>query len=102
MTIVQIAEGQQELPLGLLGMTPGVAALMRDSIPNATALMSALQRHTAGDWGDVNEHDAAANDAAVAQGSRVLSAYRMATGEKFWIITEADRTVTTVLLPGEY
>ncbi|WP_321899922.1 plasmid related protein [Paraburkholderia heleia] len=62
-----------------------------------------LGRHQRGDWGTLDAHDCAANDYAVAQGARILSAYEVGTAqEKVWIITEADRSVTTVLLPGEY
>ena len=59
-------------------------------------------RHMAGDWGDVDEEDKAANDQALTDGSRLLSAYRTAAAKKLWIITEADRSATTILLPEEY
>lgn len=62
----------------------------------------ALLRHTSGDWGMVPDDDRRENDLSVAHGFRVLSAYRDSRGTKFWIITEADRSVTTVLLPEEY
>jgi len=62
----------------------------------------ALQRHVAGDWGELDEEDKKANDGALQTGERLLSAYQSATGTKFWIITEADRSVTTVLLPEDY
>lgn len=62
----------------------------------------ALQRHQNYDWGEVCAEDWRANNQAVLKGLRVLSAYRSGTGEKFWIITEADRSVTTVLLPEDY
>lgn len=62
---------------------------------------AALIRHFAGDWGDVCADDAAANEAALQFGGRVLSVYA-ADGPKFWIITEADRSRTTVMLPEEY
>ncbi len=64
--------------------------------------ISALTRHVGGDWGEVDPIDAEANDDAVENGGRILSAYRTARGVKFWIITEADRSVTTFLLPSEY
>jgi hypothetical protein len=76
--------------------------------PNALAhvpspeIIRALARHQAGDWGELDEHDREANDAALLYGGRLLSAYRSQAGEKFWIITEADRKVTTVLLPEDY
>lgn len=61
----------------------------------------ALLRHASGDWGDVCDEDRQANDAALKDGSRLFSVYH--AGEtKFWIITEADRSATTVLLPEDY
>jgi len=65
-------------------------------------ILMGLQRHQAGDWGDVDEHDRAANNHALAVGTRLLSAYRSTTGHKFWVITEADRKSTTVLMPEDY
>ena len=65
-------------------------------------VLSGLQRHASGDWGDVDPEDWQSNDLALEQGERLLSAYRSAAGVKFWIITEADRSLTTVLLPEDY
>lgn len=62
----------------------------------------ALVRHLRGDWGDVEEEDWKANNWAVNNDERVLSAYHSSDGVKFWIITEADRSKTTVLLPKDY
>lgn len=62
----------------------------------------ALNRHVQGDWGEVDEHDREANNTALAHGTRLLSAYTAANGVKFWIITEADRSSTTILLPEDY
>jgi len=62
----------------------------------------ALMRHGTGDWGDLCDEDKAANDLAVLDGSRILSAYKDRQGAGFWIITEADRSVTTILLPEDY
>jgi hypothetical protein len=61
-----------------------------------------LGRHLAGDWGELCEEDKQANQDALEQGLRLLSAYRTTEGDKIWIITEADRSVTTLLLPEEY
>lgn len=61
-----------------------------------------LIRHISGDFGDVSAEDAAANDQAVRDGGRIVSAYVLATGIRLWIITEADRSATTFLLPDEY
>jgi hypothetical protein len=62
----------------------------------------AIQRHQAGDWGDLGEHDREANDSGLVDGDRLLSAYNSSSGVRFWIITEWDRSVTTVLLPEDY
>lgn len=64
--------------------------------------LSSLSRHWQGDWGDVVAGDATANDQAVNDGTRLLSAYQSREGIKFWIITEADRSSTTILLPEDY
>ena len=78
------------------------------STPNALAhltqedILLGIQRHQAGDWGDVCGEDRLTNDQALVHGTRLLSAYRAANGTKFWIITEADRSATTVLLPDDY
>ncbi len=61
-----------------------------------------LRRHLAGDWGDVSPDDAKANEDGVRFGERILSSYKTESGEKLWVLTEADRSATTVLTPGEY
>jgi hypothetical protein len=60
-----------------------------------------LMRHAAGDWGEVDAEDWSLNDQAVNDGTRLLSVYRTLKGNKLWVITEADRSVTTILLPDE-
>lgn len=62
----------------------------------------ALSRHASGDWGEVCEEDWQSNDEALELGTRLLSSYTSRSGEKFWIITEHDRSATTILLPLEY
>lgn len=69
---------------------------------STTDVQGALRRHHVGDWGDLDDHDREANERALHDGERLLSAYRSERGEKFWIITEADRSATTVLLPEDY
>lgn len=86
-----------KFPLGRLVATPN--ALEHISDPE---IMAALQRHLTGDWGDVDEHDREENELSLKEGFRLLSVYRSARGVKFWIITEADRSATTVLLPEDY
>ena len=85
------------VPLGQIVATP--AALGALAQPD---IVQALRRHASGDWGEVDAHDQAANDEAMKDGTRLLSAYRSASGTPFWVITEADRSVTTVLLPNDY
>lgn len=84
-------------PLGQIVITPGA----RDTLTNGDVL-SALQRHARGDWGELADEDIAENELSLVQGWRLLSSYRSAAGEKFWVITEADRSSTCVLLPDEY
>ena len=65
-------------------------------------ILMGIQRHQAGDWGDVSEEDRQENELSLKHGFRLLSAYHAANGIKFWVITEADRSATTVLLPEDY
>jgi hypothetical protein len=84
-------------PLGNLHSTPGVI----EKVPHFE-MMLALSRHVRGDWGEVCDEDKAENEFAVDKYLRILSAYTAENGTRFWIISEADRSVTTVLLPDEY
>lgn len=83
--------------LGVLVATPQVLAevSLRD-------IKSAVDRHMRCDWDELDIEDRQANDDALRHGDRILSAYHSATHVKFWIITEQDRSVTTILLPSEY
>ena len=83
--------------LGKLVATP--AAL--DSLTNDD-IQTALDRHLSGDWGDVGEEDRAENELSLKQGLRLFSVYHGSNGTKFYIITEHDRSITTVLLPSDY
>ena len=65
-------------------------------------VITALKRHAARDWGDISNEDRRLNDAALEKGVRILSVYRDSRNVMFWIITEADRSATTVLLPEDY
>lgn len=85
-------------PLGHCLITPGAKALL-ESLNEPP--MSFLQRHQSNDWGDVCKEDSEANDHALHDGTRLLSAY-LVNDSTIWIITEADRSSTTVLLPEEY
>lgn len=84
-------------PMGRLLATPGVLETV-----SAEDIAAALERHLKCDWGDVCEADKRYNNEALRDGTRLLSAYHTSEGLKFWIITEADRSATTVLLPDEY
>lgn len=86
-------------PLGRILATPG--AIMACAKAGANP-MRFLSRHAAADWGDVRAEDRLANDRALEYGARLLSTYSLPTGQRVWIITEADRSTTTILLPVEY
>ena len=86
------------LPLGRVLATPGALKLLRDAAEDPFAY---LARHASGDWGELDAHDRRENERSLRHGWRVLSSYPI--GEKrVWVITEADRSVTTILLPEEY
>ncbi len=85
-------------PLGQIVATPGALETMHRYCINGLELLS---RHARGDWGDLDTDDREANDDALDEEARILSAY--GTGDrKLWVITEADRSVTTILRPDEY
>ncbi len=65
-------------------------------------LVAAIDKHLRGDWGDVSKEDWTSNELALKEGYRLISSFKDRTGTKFWIITEADRSLTTILLPDEY
>ena len=85
--------------LGQLVATPGALAAMEKSGQGCTEF---LEHHVSGDWGELCGEDRQANEEALEQGLRILSSYRLDDGEKLWVITEADRSSTCCLLPGEY
>jgi hypothetical protein len=86
------------LPLGRVLATPGALETILGAGGDPFAY---LVRHAAGDWGDLCAHDRRENERSLRHGWRVLSSYGVGEG-RVWIITEADRSVTTILLPGEY
>jgi len=86
------------LPLGKVVATPGALNLLSEAGEDA---FDYLARHAAGDWGDLCTFDRHQNERALRNGARVLSSYPVGE-ERIWIITEADRSVTTILLPEEY
>lgn len=88
---------KDKFALGKLFTTPGACrSIPRDEIVNA------LIRHKQGDWGNVGNADREENDLALKAGLRIVSTYESSGGTRFWIITEADWSATTVLLPDEY
>lgn len=87
---------------GNFRMTPGFAQEL-DRTEGREQIWPFLRRHLTGDWGELDAEDKRVNDLAVKHGDRILSAYHFTTTNvKFYIITEADRSVTTFLLPEEY
>ena len=86
-----------KFPLGRIVATPDALEEL-----SQTDILTALRRHASGDWGDCDEHDRGENDLSLKEGFRIFSVYHSARGKKFWIITEADRSATTVLLPENY
>lgn len=90
---------QPRFRTGQLVITRGVDELIRQGRLNPSAY---LARHLGGDWGDLCDEDRHLNDAALKSGDRLLSSYQVAPDLKVWIITEWDRSVTTLLLPEEY
>ena len=88
-----------KFPLGQIVATPGaLEALLNAGVMPAVF----LRRHVTGDWGDVDDDNRNENERSLAQGFRLLSAYTLHTGVRVWIITEADRSSTCILLPEEY
>jgi hypothetical protein len=91
-------EDAMKFQLGQLVATPDALEALEAAKIDPLSL---IDRHLAGDWGNVPPEDAALNEAALKNGSRLLSSYPLPSG-KVWVITEADRSVTTILLPSEY
>ncbi len=90
---------QPRFSLGQVVATPGALEVLEDAgqLPDEF-----LRKHVAGDWGDVDDHDRRENEFSVDKGFRILSAYQTNKGVKLWVITEADRSSTCLLLPEEY
>jgi hypothetical protein len=88
-----------KFPTGQLVATPGALEALEESSQTAIEF---VQRHQAGDWGQCDKSDSKANDVALTSGGRIFSVYKTLKGVKLWVITEADRSSTCVLLPDEY
>jgi hypothetical protein len=99
------ATNKIKFKLGRVVATPGALAALEDAQQSAIPF---IIKHQTADWGDVCEEDKKSNDEAIShegdedQQQRVLSCYRTAKNQKIWVITEWDRSVTTILLPSEY
>ena len=87
------------LELGEVVATPGALTALAEADQGPREF---LDRHLSGDWGEVSSEDWTLNDQSLREGSRVLSNYTLKTGVSIWIITEGDRSVTTILLPDDY
>jgi hypothetical protein len=85
--------------LGRLVATPAALELIQGE---GREPMEFVERHVKGDFGDLSEHDRLANEAALVNGSRILSSYIVTGQERVWVLTEADRSATTLLLPSDY
>jgi hypothetical protein len=97
-------ETAKKFSLGRIVATPGALQALLAAGQSADEF---LARHVVGDWGELDDEDRRLNDAALINGSRLLSAYRIKTGVKLWIVTEATNEVglrycTTILLPSDY
>lgn len=95
----EIGERMPMFSLGQLLATPGALQSLQEAEQSPLEL---LARHVTGDWGDLEEEDKRENEFSVTNGFRILSAYKLSSGQRVWVITEADRSVTTILLPSEY
>ena len=96
---MQRTERKPLFDLGQLVATPGALAALEKTGQNA---MDFLSRHVTGDWGELPQVDQNENQLSLVKGFRLLSSYRTSCGDKLWVITEADRSHTTLLLPDEY
>jgi hypothetical protein len=83
--------------LGVVVATPGALAILAPEEP-----MVLLSRHVTGDWGDLSPDERRENEYSLKHGLRLFSSYHLGTGAKVWIVSEADRSATTILLPEEY
>ena len=90
---------QPRFKLGQVVATPGALEALEDA---GQASGEFLRKHVSGDWGDVEPDDRRENETSVEGGFRILSAYTTSKGVNLWVITEADRSSTCILLPDEY
>ena len=93
--------------MGQVVATSSISSLVSSDLSFHTFIYTSLMRHESCDWGEVSKEDQISNELALASGSRLFSVYECSEahsfqGDRIWVITEADRSVTTVLWPGEY
>ncbi len=98
--VLRLSNGK--FSLGQLVMTRGVNDKIADDARFSKFVIESLGRHAKGDWGDLGQEDKQENELSLEKGFRLLSAYERNGLPKVWIITEADRSVTTILFPDEY
>ena len=91
-----------KFPLGALVVTSRIAEAQAENPALAVLIPGFIARHQAGDWGDLEAADKKENEFSLTRHLRLLSAYKLPDGGKIWLITEADRSVTTVLFPEDY
>jgi hypothetical protein len=91
-----------KFPMGILTMTRGVNNQVADNTAFAKFVWGSLKRHANGDWGNLSAEDIQENNLSLRESFRILSAYEAEGLPKIWIITEADRSSTTILFPEEY
>ncbi len=90
------------VPLFPLGQTLATPGALDDLLEARASALCLLHRHVTGDWGEIHPEDRGLNEAALEDGSRLFSVYMLPTGKRLWVITEADRSATTILRPEDY
>jgi hypothetical protein len=90
---------KKSFPLGQVLITPPAEAVLQQA---GRTFQEFLDRHASGDWGEIDMDDWNANEEALTSGARLMSVYAVTETQKVWVITEADRSCTTLLLPDDY
>ncbi len=96
------ADGPDPLPRFPLGQLMATPSALSTLVHLKVSPWMLVSRHVQGDWGDLDDHDRRENERSLVQGTRLLSSYTLAGGTRIWVITEADRSATTLILPEEY
>ena len=90
---------KKSFPLGQVLITPPAEAILQEA---SRTFQEFLDRHASGDWGEIDVDDWNANEDALTSGARLMSVYTVTDKQKIWIITESDRSATTLILPDDY